>query len=654
MASNGLLEFQGTNKAIFVGTNSNIVLDTVTSSLGIGVDVGGPTSNLHVVGNAYVSTELTVTGNAYVSSNLEVTGNTTFTGNLIKTNGYTQIHDKTRLLNGEASFYDADNVLRTGRRTILEINVNAPNFSNTAQREYTGYIDIEMISQRTVAGYNTSSGGYVGRLNFVMSYTTYPSSIWEYGFTQEVKAYNPGTGANGMVGNAPILRYKLDNATKKLQFFLEFTYQRIEAHFTWAVRMSCDSLDDVSIPSPDSEMSQGTLTTAPIGVSYNETGNVGIGTSSPTTALEISRNFTTDGDKSAMISFTNTATGYHEWQIGPTIYSGNAGFGIKGGADGFGNISDIIAINNTDVGIGTANPIGNLHIKQNDNDYYSQNAGLRLEANGTTSMWAIVASSYSSQSGTLAFGSSSNGAVTWADRAYISHVGNQNQLDFTGQHRAFIEGVSYSDYETLEGLIVSANKNKYYNIDEEITTGASAIQVSQSLPLVSMSTTEKDKSCFGVISGSEDPETREYTQGSFVSVMKKQVGDIRAFINSVGEGAIWVTNINGPLESGDYITTSNVAGYGMKQESDSLKNYTVAKITMDCDFSPVTQPIQNIKKDETGENTLDEHGQIQWEDHPTETEKAYKIRHLDANGVITDEANVVHTAAFVGCTYHCG
>mgnify|MGYP003649882894 CR=1 FL=1 len=53
-------------------------------------------------------------------------------------------------------------------------------------------------------------------------------------------------------------------------------------------------------------------------------------------------------------------------------------------------------------------------------------------------------------------------------------------------------------------------------------------------------------------------------------------------------------------------------------------------------------------------NVLDEHGQIQWEDHPIETEKAYKIRYLDANGVITDEASAVHTAAFVGCTYHCG
>ena len=53
-------------------------------------------------------------------------------------------------------------------------------------------------------------------------------------------------------------------------------------------------------------------------------------------------------------------------------------------------------------------------------------------------------------------------------------------------------------------------------------------------------------------------------------------------------------------------------------------------------------------------NVLDEHGQLQWEDHPTETEKAYKIRYLTSDGQITDEANAVHISAFVGCTYHCG
>jgi hypothetical protein len=184
-----------------------------------------------------------------------------------------------------------------------------------------------------------------------------------------------------------------------------------------------------------------------------------------------------------------------------------------------------------------------------------------------------------------------------------------------------------------------------------------------------------------------------------------------------------------------------VAGYGQKQDSEFLANYTVGKITMDCDFNPKTQPVQIIKKEmsnvnywfntvyenvseeeysnlddsvrtttteiyysnEDGEitsdiyntlesnvqstyteltriiyqkfsteeskteqegwtlgvrqelaNALDEHGQLQWEDHPTETEKAYKIRYLTADGTQTDEANAVHIAAFVACTYHCG
>jgi hypothetical protein len=211
-----------------------------------------------------------------------------------------------------------------------------------------------------------------------------------------------------------------------------------------------------------------------------------------------------------------------------------------------------------------------------------------------------------------------------------------------------------SNYESLEGLIVSANKNKYINVDKDITTGSNAIQISQSLPVVSLSNVVHDKACYGVIAGSEDLDSRTYEQGTFVSVFQKQKGDTRAFINSVGEGAIWVVNTNGSLESGDYITTSNIVGYGQKQDDDVLHNFTVAKITMDCDFEPLTQPIQIIKKDEEGENVLDEHGQIQWEDHPTETEKAYKVRYLTADGSQTDEANTVHTAAFVGCTYHCG
>ena len=85
--------------------------------------------------------------------------------------------------------------------------------------------------------------------------------------------------------------------------------------------------------------------------------------------------------------------------------------------------------------------------------------------------------------------------------------------------------------------------------------------------------------------------------------------DERVIINSLGEGGIWVTNLNGNLENGDYITTSTAAGLGQKQDDDLLHNYTVAKITQDCDFSGGTDF-----------------------EHNSQT---YKKQ-------------------FVGCTYHCG
>ena len=74
MAANGILDFQGTNQVNFMGAASNIVIDTVTASLGIGVDVNGPTSNLHVVGNAHVSTNLTIGGNIDFIGNLTQNG----------------------------------------------------------------------------------------------------------------------------------------------------------------------------------------------------------------------------------------------------------------------------------------------------------------------------------------------------------------------------------------------------------------------------------------------------------------------------------------------------------------------------------------------------------------------------------------------------
>jgi len=79
MTTNGILEFQGTEKAIFRGSNSNIVIDTVNSSFGVGVDT--PTSNLHIVGKTSLQGDLNLVqvsnvANVTVNSNVvaEYTG----------------------------------------------------------------------------------------------------------------------------------------------------------------------------------------------------------------------------------------------------------------------------------------------------------------------------------------------------------------------------------------------------------------------------------------------------------------------------------------------------------------------------------------------------------------------------------------------------
>jgi hypothetical protein len=180
-------------------------------------------------------------------------------------------------------------------------------------------------------------------------------------------------------------------------------------------------------------------------------------------------------------------------------------------------------------------------------------------------------------------------------------------LDFTGQHRSTSDEDLYSDANV--GLIVSSS-GVYNNLDS-----STKAEINEALPAVILSTIPWDKKVFGVISDSEDQnsENRIYSVGAFVSTFEKN--DNRLIINSLGEGGIWVSNINGNLENGDYITTCEIPGYGMLQDDDLLHNYTVAKITCDCTFD------------------LDS--------------KTYNCLEFEHNGQ-------TYRKAFVGCTYHCG
>jgi hypothetical protein len=129
----------------------------------------------------------------------------------------------------------------------------------------------------------------------------------------------------------------------------------------------------------------------------------------------------------------------------------------------------------------------------------------------------------------------------------------------------------------------------YSEIDKD------GITIEDAVPVVRLSRQRKDKRVFGVFGGLRSTNNKD-----------------RLIVNSVGEGGITVANTNGNIENGDYIQSSELIGYGEKQDDDLLHNYTVAKATIDCNFeldSPYYQ--------------------------------CYEIE----NGV---------RVAFIACSYHCG
>jgi hypothetical protein len=260
------------------------------------------------------------------------------------------------------------------------------------------------------------------------------------------------------------------------------------------------------------------------------------------------------------------------------------------------------------------------------------------------------------------FGFYQNGTL----KGFVEDDGGErvNRMNFTGQHRCFIKDIPYLNINYI-GRIVCANQNTYISMLNTIKKGNQAITQNESLPYVSISNKTNDKSSFGVISSGEDPNERIDRYGAFSSPYEKEKGDTRIYINSVGEGAIWITNMNGALEAGDYITTCDLSGYKTKQSDDILHKYTVAKITIDCDFNPKYVPKPTILKDENGQNILDLYDQLQWMNEIDDSgnivyEYEYNIKYINNKALdITYEEYIEnfsnsYIAAYVGCTYHCG
>ncbi len=106
------------------------------------------------------------------------------------------------------------------------------------------------------------------------------------------------------------------------------------------------------------------------------------------------------------------------------------------------------------------------------------------------------------------------------------------------------------------------NMEWYTAIDKD------GITIEEAIPIVQLCRVKKDKRVYGVL-GSPNRANNNKN---------------RLIVNSLGEGAICICNSNGNIENGDYIQSSELLGYGEKQDDDLLHNYSVAKAVMDCNF----------------------------------------------------------------------
>lgn len=173
-------------------------------------------------------------------------------------------------------------------------------------------------------------------------------------------------------------------------------------------------------------------------------------------------------------------------------------------------------------------------------------------------------------------------------RATAFGTTTSNLLLFTGQH------ITLPDDTTIKvnlaenvGLIMSSNDTgctSYNNLGP--ITGVDAIQINECLPNSTMSAIDNDPCVFGIVvdelNGSNS-KVDSFMSDYESNEMRQDIGE-SVRVNSLGEGAMWVSNINGAIKNGDLITTSRIKGVGKRQDDDFVYNYTVAKATMSCDF----------------------------------------------------------------------
>ncbi|MDB4337468.1 hypothetical protein OAA09_00460 [bacterium] len=229
--------------------------------------------------------------------------------------------------------------------------------------------------------------------------------------------------------------------------------------------------------------------------------------------------------------------------------------------------------NDGDVAIGTSTPSRRLHVtdsKSTSTVAIFDNTSTGTSADGIVIQCGPDAEASMTTNNTFIFFQDGNGDIVGRLRSDSGGGGVALSASFTGAH---VTVMPSEDFEI--GLIVESTGVLWANHVGSVSTA---------LPSVVLSSKDNSKNVYGVISEKDSHRGMQKRWG--VPEGKSQV-----YVNGLGEGKVWVTNRSGDLANGDYITTSEVPGHGMKQSDDILRNYTVGKCVESVDWTQILDTV---------------------------------------------------------------
>ena len=180
---------------------------------------------------------------------------------------------------------------------------------------------------------------------------------------------------------------------------------------------------------------------------------------------------------------------------------------------------------------------------------------------------------------------------------------------FTGAHECVFLGGGNFNEKDIGKIVAIADEESEYSED-----------VNSSRVHVNLCSNNEDKRCYGIVA--------------------KLISNHIISVNGLGEGCVWVSDMNGNIQVGDFITSSIFKGYGQKQNSENLTNYTVAKSAKTIDFNMMETKFINGETKNITFNIMfiDENGT--------------QILHAEYKSRKSAGEEALARACFIPCTYH--